>query len=176
MLCRIDYFNRKRFTMKTLTFMAFVGLFFCATSLNAQKTQERKATPFVRVFNYDGKKIGKGYIQEITEDKLVLVLRKKTKTLPIAEINTLKLKRSYGNSVAVGALIGTGIGVLTAISVDGASDDYFENIEYVVLPPMGFLSGTTIGAIVGIFRKPIEVQIDGRADNLHKFNSVVRSY
>lgn len=156
--------------------MAFVGLFFCATSLNAQDKQVRKTTPFVRVFNYDGKKIGKGYIHEITDDKFVLVLRKKTKTLPIAEINSFKLKRSYGNSVAVGALIGTGMGVLMAISVDGASDDYFENIEYVVLPPMGFLSGTTIGALVGIFRKPIEIHIDGQADNLRKFNSVVRRY
>ena len=78
--------------MKTLTFMAFVGLFFCATFLNAQKTQESKTTPFMRVFNYDGKKIGKGYIQQITDDELVLVLRKKTKTLPIAEINTLKIE------------------------------------------------------------------------------------
>ena len=162
--------------MKSL-FYCLLGLTLISAPgrLSAQTPKDHNGV-FVRVYDSDNRKIAKGYIQEIGDEQVTVVLRKKTKSLFVSEVHKLKLKRSFGNTVASGAMIGAGIGLVGAISVDGEDDDFLENVEYFVYPITGFISGGVIGVIGGAFRKPIEIQINGEFENLRKFNEAVSRY
>lgn len=170
--------------MKYLYLICSIPCLFLSNTLYSQSTEPSPKRVFVRVFDSNDQKIGKGYIQEVNDDQLTLVLRKKTKTLEVSEVDKLRLKRSFGNSVGTGALIGFGTGLLSAGIIDlsySENDDFAEDqccdgLEYAALPSMGLLSGATAGAIVGLFREPVEIQINGEVDKLRKFNELLNGY
>jgi len=55
-----------------------------------------------------------------------------------------------------------------------ASDDSFaSDIALVSLPAAGSFWGAFVGAITGIFRKPVEVEINGQAEKLQDFYNVL---
>ena len=58
---------------------------------------------FVRVYDLEGQKVAKGYIQSVDHDIATVALRGKTTELPVAEIGKLRLMRSYGNAVVRGS-------------------------------------------------------------------------
>ncbi len=80
-------------------------------SLSAQETTKTQ-TLFVRVFDLDGKKIGKGHIYATNDSILVLKKNEKLKELYVREIGKIKTKRSGGHNFLVGSATGVVAGAI----------------------------------------------------------------
>lgn len=157
--------------MKTLPlFLLGVFLFF-APELHAQKKDQKGI--FVRVYNLNGKKVAKGYIQSVDQESVTVVLRGKSTELPVVEIGKLRLKRSYGNAVVKGTFTGLALGAVLGVAYASVDDSFSSDIGLVALPAGGAFYGTVIGAIISIFKKPVEVEINGQSEKLQNFYSVL---
>ena len=157
--------------MKTLPLFLLGAFLFFAPELHAQKKE--KDGIFVRVYDLEGQKVAKGYIQSVDHDIVTVALRGKTTELPVAEIGKLRLKRSYGNAVVRGSYTGLGVGTALGVIYALGDDSISSDIGLVVLPVGGAFYGGVIGAIIGIFKKPVEVEINGQSEKLQDFYSVL---
>ncbi|WP_296699533.1 hypothetical protein [Algoriphagus sp.] len=126
---------------------------------------------FIRVYNSDGIKIGKGKISSLTESDLILGSEQKSKSIPVKNISIIKTKRSKGHLPLIfggtGFLIGAGIGA------DAASNDLLYNSYYdfrgssIIL--FGLLTGvgsSALGLIISASKKYEVYEIDGELNKL----------
>ncbi len=92
-------------------------LMFCL-NIGAQNSIKAKRG-FVRVYNVQGKKIGKGKILNISETSLQLTRHGEKTSFMVTEIGRIKTKRSGGNNILVGALSGAvAMAIISAASND----------------------------------------------------------
>jgi len=147
-------------------------------SINISAQQENVTKKlFVRVFNIDGKKIGKGHIYSINDSSLILSKNKKLKELNLKKINKIKTKRSGGHNVLVGATSGALVGVIlgsvnpptdssggTFTWAGGSSGDELSSGVTV-----GVISGTIIGSISGLFKNSKTFKIESNSENWNAF-------
>lgn len=118
--------------------------------------QERfeNAKVFVRVYNFQGKKIVTGKIISISPTSLQLSSKRTSVELPVSSIGTIKTKHSAGNNILIGAAIGvvTGaiIGAATTTPVSAYSE-FSEFFEYYSFSSKeeGALAGVVLGGIAG---------------------------
>src|SRR5687768_3394260 len=97
-------------------------------------------SPFVRVFDLAGKKIGKGHVIGVTDTSLQLKAKTTPLNIPVQSIGSIKMKRSAGNHVLVSSVICTTAGaVLGAITLP--SDEFFDFTAG---------EGAAIGAVIGL--------------------------
>ena len=123
-----------------------------SVSIYAQKENTINKT-FVRIYNLEGKKINKGYVSFVNDT--ILGLKNKDK-IDIRDIGYLKTKRSAGNNVLVGAILGavTG-GVIGAVSAEPES----MFLSYTATEGgsgggiIGGLGGGVIGGVTALFKK-----------------------
>ncbi len=152
-------------------------IFSCLFTIHAQKI-EKPNSPFVRVYNIDGKKIGKGRILKITTNELELWKNGSSDIYKIEQIGYLRTKRSSGHNVLLG--IGTGVilfGSMGAIAgSEGDSFFFASGAEYGA--SFGAVLGSFLGAIVGvvttIFKNSERIQIDGDVKKWEVFMSTWR--
>ena len=148
-------------------------------NMSAQETTKTE-TLFVRVFDLDGKKIGKGYIYSTNDSLLVLNKNKKLKKLYVKEIGKIKTKRSGGHNVLVGATSGVVAGAIlgslnpptdssggTFTWAGGSSGE-----EFASGLTFGIISGTIIGGISAVFKNCKSYIIDA---NLKKWKVFVEA-
>lgn len=147
-------------------FLLLLFVFLCGSTLYSQDTVTYKDI-FVRVYNQEGEKIAKGKLLSVTDSTLHLTLNGESKTIPVENIATIKTKRSEGNNVANGALIGGGIFALVGAASGG---------NYVggdALAVGGGLVGAAGGSIVGLittaFKNSKTYLIHGDPENLKLF-------
>ena len=95
-------------TMKKVILL--LTLLICI-NLSAQEAT-RTQTLFVRVFDLDGKKIGKGHIYATNDSLLVLKKNEKLKEIYVREIGKIKTKRSGGHNFLIGATSGVVAGAI----------------------------------------------------------------
>ena len=163
--------------MKTLLNLTFLGLLFLAPTLQAQQAPKQKKGVFVRVLNFEGRKLAKGFIQSVNDEQMVIQRGKRSKTIRIAEIQQLRLKRSVGHKVAVGAGTGLAIGgglVLAAGTT--SSDNAYDDLINVTVPFGSMMGGAAIGGIIGLLSEPTSVQVNGDPVKLKRFYEVMDSY
>ena len=109
-------------------------------SLFAQYGAE-KNTMFVRVYNLEGDKINKGKVLAVTDTILQLDGKKGVVDIDVRTIGLIKTKRSEGNNVLIGTLIGlTTFAILGA--TQGGSDEWFSSTDLAV-------GGGVVGAVIG---------------------------
>ena len=150
-------------------------------NISAQHANKTK-TLFVRVFDLDGKKIGKGYIYAINDSVLILNKNKKLKELYVKEIGKIKTKRSGGHNVLIGATSGVVAGAIlgsinpptdssggTFTWAGGSSGEEFASGLIV-----GVISGTIIGGISALFKSPKTFIIDANAEKWDIFVKAVK--
>ncbi|GAA4291827.1 hypothetical protein GCM10023163_07410 [Aestuariibaculum suncheonense] len=148
-------------------------------SISAQEENKTQKL-FLRVFDMDGKKIGKGHIHSINDSLIVLSKAKKLKKIHPKEIGKIKTKRSGGHNVLVGATSGALVGVVlgsvnpptdssggTFTWAGGSSGD-----ELASGVTVGVISGTIIGGISALFNNPKTFVIES---NPEKWNAFVNS-
>jgi len=162
--------------MKPLTILLFLTI---SLQLSAQKVKKTGKEPFVRIFDATGKKIYNGFLMQTTDNSIFIIQKEKSVEIPISQITTIKLKRSFGHTVLITSLIGgASLAILGAASAD--PDAWFapttagDGIAAGLLFGVG--SGAAIGSIIaGTKSKPVFKINQNQADWL-KARSVLDSY
>src|SRR5688572_19947627 len=123
--------------MKLLSIVFLIVLGYTAC---AQKTF------FVRVYNLEGAKIAKGNVFAVTDTSIQLEANTPVE-IPMQSIGFIKTKRSGGNNVLVGGLIGATAGAVSGV-IAADPDDFlaFTETEGAI---GGTLVGFTVGAAIG---------------------------
>lgn len=152
-------------------------------SINISAQEENKTQNlFVRVFNMDGKKIGKGHIHSINDSLLILSKSKKLKELHFKEIGKIKTKRSGGHNVLVGATSGILVGVIlgSANPPTNSSGGTFtwaggsSGEELVSGVTVGIISGTIVGGVSTLFKNSKKHTINGNPEKWKIFEEAIK--
>ncbi|MCZ4318645.1 hypothetical protein O4H26_06560 [Aequorivita viscosa] len=157
-----------------MKYIIFITVLFFSYSVIAQ--EEVYSNTFVRIYNLDGKKINKGRIKTISKTSIELYLKEETIEIPLHKIGKIKTRRSGGNNIAKGAIIGGGS--LALVGLLSGDDDkgiiYFSASDKSM---MGLIGGGFIGGMVGgitaIFKKADTYIIDANELNLERFKEAM---
>ena len=125
-------------------------------SFNVGAQPEAKiTTPFLRVYNLEGKKIGKGKMIAISEENLQLYDNGKYFEIMASDIGLIKTKRSAANNILVGAGAGAMLmaGLGTA-ATSGAPRLFSSSPDEGATS--GFLFGAVLGAAIGGITVPVK--------------------
>ena len=124
--------------MKTFTLIFLITINF---SIYAQESI------FVRVYNSSGVKISKGHVLIVTDSSLQLS-GEKSNIIPVSSIGYIKTKRSEGNNILIGSIVGTTSGViLSALEDPSDAEKFIANKTTSVM--IGGLFGMGVGAGIG---------------------------
>lgn len=140
--------------MKTLIFTISL---FCCFSICGQDNE----SVFLRVFDLEGNKIAKGKIHSVSDTVLILKLRQIFKEVKVKNIGTIKTKRSVGNSVGVGAIGGTSLGILLGVVASDENNFLSSTAQTSALGIFGTILGAVGGGIAGVSKKSTTYSIDG---------------
>ena len=146
-----------------------------SVSVYAQNDLE-SANFFVRVYDLDGKKIGKGKIISISQASLHLVRQKETIKIPVISIGSIRTKRSTGNNVLIGATTGgAALGVLGAASADPDAFILPSTAEegFIAGAIIGGTLGAAVGGITALFKNSKTFEINGDMENLKEFEKII---
>ncbi|WP_153797260.1 hypothetical protein [Foetidibacter luteolus] len=123
---------------------------------------------YIRVFNIAGERIAKGKLIATTDSSLLIEKDKVQHEIAVSSIGVIKIKRSLGHAVAVGAVIG-GVsgGIIGLASAGQDKGSSFEILDYS--PAEGFAggliaggaTGAAIGALCGLLQKRQTIVING---------------
>lgn len=129
---------------------------------------------FVRIYNVEGKKTNKGKIMSISKSSIELYSRGNTLTIPLHTIGIIKTKRSAGNNIGKGALIGGSSLALIGL-LSGDDKGGFISFTAADKTLFGLVSGSLFGGLVGgitaIFKNSDHFIIDGNEMALEKFRN-----
>lgn len=122
---------------------------------------------FLRVYNLAGEKINKGKLLAVSDTLLQLLRNNKTVNVDVKSIGYIKTKRSAGNNILTGSLIGaTTFGIFGAATAEpdawilgytaaeGAAGGVF----------LGGVAGAALGGITVAFKNSTTYQINGDLD------------
>jgi hypothetical protein len=158
--------------MKTLLFLLLI-------TAVATISQGQKRT-FLRIFNEEGKKTEKGFLTALSASGLtILTEEKKEVIVPITEIHTIKLKRSFGHTVMITSLIAAGAcGILGAASAD--PDAWIFGYSAAEGALMGITAGAAggiaLGSIIsGTINRPV-FNVQKNPENWNKVRDVLTRY
>ena len=158
--------------MKTLIFIITLIL-----SINVCAQNEFENTDvFVRVYDLQGKKIGKGKILSISETSLQLNKKGNSLTVPLANIGSIKTKHSGGNNVLIGAA--TGAAVMAVLGAATADPDawilgYTAGEGAAAGAILGGTAGAAIGGITILFKNSKSFEINGELEKLLAFKEMI---
>tara|TARA_R100000935_G_scaffold13495_3_gene27081 strand:- start:2001 stop:2453 length:453 start_codon:yes stop_codon:yes gene_type:complete len=128
------------------------------------QSETKNLNLFVRVYNLQGEKLSKGKVLAVTGNTLQLKGKKGPMNIDVVNIGLIKTKRSEGNNVLIGSIIGA-----SAMGIYGAST---ADPDAWILPytaaegaAMGAIVGLPLGAAVGgitiLFKNSKSYIIDG---------------
>ena len=131
---------------------------------------------FVRVYDLQGNKIGKGKILSISESSLQLNRKRESVEIPVSSIGSIKTKRSAGNNVLIGAVTGaTTMAILGAATAD--PDAWICCNTAAEGATAGALVGGTVGAAIGgitiLFKNSKSYEINGDKAKLKAFKEMI---
>jgi len=141
-----------------------------------QSNDERKE-PFIRVYDANGKKIGKGNFSSITDSTLIFTSNQKLKAVLIEDIKSIKTKRSFGHLPLVLGTSGLVLGGIVGAASDQASSsssgsgwalapDYGIGFS-IVGGSMVFGPGLAlVGVLISASKKYETFEIDGDVNRL----------
>ena len=133
-----------------ITICAWLALTLVA---NSQKTI------FLRVYDETGKKIQKGSLRSVSDSSLTIESGGKITEVPASKISVIKVKRSFGHTVAISSGIGAaGFAIFGAATADpdawvlGYTAGEGAAVGFI----FGALAGATVGSIIGATsKKPV---------------------
>ena len=132
---------------------------------------------FVRVYDLDGKKLGKGKILSISETSVQLTRGGTSLEFPVKDIGLVKTKRSGKHNLLVGAGIG---GLIGAIAGAASADPDAWILGYTKAEGafggavLVGTAGALIGAITILFKKSKTYQINGDLLKWQVFTETIR--
>jgi len=149
---------------KLIPFLLLILLFIQA---GAQKKL------FVRVYDNSGKRINNGFVVGTTDSSLRLLKNKDTIDLPISGFSFIKTKRSAGNNLLVGSMIGAAafgfIGIASANPDDFLGYTAAEGFSAGIL--FGAPAGAAIGGLSALLKNPRTFSVNGDKENWREFQT-----
>jgi len=156
--------------MKNLLFA--IALLLCSP-IYAQKAAE-KSTPFIRVYNLEGNKMNKGRVLGVNDTILQLQGKKGLEDIDIRTIGLIKTKRSEGNNILLGSLIGLATGAIFGAIANGGDDSWFTTEEAAAgVGAVGAVVGTGIGGISILFKDSKSYIINGDPSKWKVFEETI---
>lgn len=152
-----------------LLFLAFLLVSYSYGQQKIKTTGE-----FVRVYNLQNKKVGKGKIIVLSDSLLKLKRNRGEFSFSPQEIGFIHTKRAPGNNVLIGSLSGA-----TILAIAGASSSDPDGLVLDYTPGEGALMGALFGIIPGaalgyftvIFKKSEVYPINGNLANWQTFRN-----
>jgi hypothetical protein len=153
--------------MKIFTFIFLISL---SCNVCAQKSI------FVRIYNLTGERINKGQVLAVTDSSLQLEGKEAPINIPVRQIGFIKTKRSAGNNLFKGSIIGA-----STMAILGAATSDPDAIILGNTAGEGAASGVIIGLPVGaaiggltiLFKNSKTYLINGDLMKWRVFQSVV---
>jgi hypothetical protein len=140
---------------------------------NSQKTI------FLRVFDETGKKIQNGFLRSVSDSSLTIQNGEKTTEVLVSKISVIKVKRSFGHTVAISSGIGAaGFAIFGAATADpeawiyGYTAGEGAAIGFI----FGTIAGATVGSIIGATNKRPVLQIKMNQEKWMKAKSALSYY
>lgn len=159
--------------MKNLFFA--IAVLLCVTVFAQEGTI--KNTLFVRVYNLEGVKMNKGKVLTVNDTILQLLKNKETVTIDVRTIGKIKTKRSGGNNVLTGALIGFTLGAI--IGVASADPDawfgYTASEGATGIGLVGAVLGSGIGAAIITSKNSKSYIINGDISKWKVFEEMIQN-
>ena len=157
--------------MKTLInqfrILAMILVFFMSISTHAQNNSASKKS-FVRIYNFEGKKIAKGNIIAVNDSLLILKKGSINKELNYEEIWMIKTRHSGGNNVLIGAGIGATLGAIAGAASGDSNSGGFSlwspGEGALMFGIMGAVGGAGYGGISTVFKNSVTYNIHGNKD------------
>ncbi|WP_282123896.1 hypothetical protein [Algibacter mikhailovii] len=159
--------------MKVVAYILMFSLFLNSNLSIAQKSETIK-NMFVRVYDLEGNKIAKGRIAFINDSVIGLRHGEINLSFFMRNIGKIKTKKSGGNNVVKGALIGSGVGVLVAFATD--TEDIYsdgDNGGIIVSAINGVFLGSVVGAASVALKDSETFRINGDFDQWKLFKAIV---
>ena len=104
-------------------------------------------TIFIRVFDASGKKIQKGFLNQVADSSLTIKKGNDLIEVPVSKISVIKVKRSFGHTVAISS--GIGAGGFAIFGAATAEPDTFLGYTAAEGAVGGLVFGAVAGAVVG---------------------------
>ena len=142
--------------MRMLTLLFLISL---SCSSHAQKK-----SMFVRVYDLSGKKIHKGRIFKVTDSTLQLIGKTMPLSIPVQSIGTIKTKRSAGNNILVGSIVGTTSMAILGYKSGHRDEEFMEwspEAEAAGAAILGLPLGAAIGGLTILFKNSKTYLING---------------
>ena len=137
---------------------------------------DAQKSSFVRVYNLAGEKINKGYVISVTDTSLQLKDNSTLVAIPVRSIGFIKTKRSAGNNVLVGSVIGATTGaVLGAVTAepDAGFMAYTAGEGAAAGALLGSVAGAVIGGLTILAKNPDTYLINGDVSKWKAFQSLI---
>lgn len=155
--------------------LIFVITLILSSNVCAQNEFEN-TNVFVRVYDVQGKKIGKGKILSISDTLLQVYRKEASMKVLVRDIGSIKTKHAAGNNVLVGAAIGaTSMAILGAATAD--PDAWLFGYTAGEGAAAGALLGGTTGAAIGgitiLFKNSKSYEINGDMEKWKAFKEMI---
>lgn len=128
---------KKNIILSILVFSLFNS--YCQK--NEKITKSKKV--FVRIFNE--KKIHSGTLVQTTDSSMFIIEKHKSVEVPLSQIKTIKLKRSFGHTILITTLIGGAV-----VAILGAASAEPDALILAYTAGEGALAGLILGSGSGI--------------------------
>ena len=153
-----------------ITICAWLALTLAA---NSQKTI------FLRVFDETGKKIESGFLRSVSDSSLTIQNGEKMTEVLASKISVIKVKRSFGHTVAISSGIGAGgFAIFGAATAD--PEAWIYGYTAAEGAAMGFIfgaiTGAAVGSIIGAANKRPVLQITMNQEKWMKAKSALSYY
>jgi len=150
----------------------------CACLALTLAAQSQK-TIFLRVFDGAGKKIQKGFLNQVSDTSLTIKIGNDVIEVPLSKISVIKVKRSFGHTVAISSAIGAGgFAIFGAATAD--PDAWIYGYTAGEGAAAGFIfgaaAGAVVGSIVGVANKKPVLQINMDQKEWMKAKSALSYY
>lgn len=158
--------------LKTIMLLTILTLYSNVYSQNGSIGKEM----FVRVYNLEGEKIGKGKIFTVKDTMLILKKNNKYINFKPTNIGFIKSKHSTGHNVLMGSIVGGGtMAILGAASADPDAWIFgYTAAEGAAAGALfGGVAGGAIGGLTILFKNSESFIINGDASNWKSFVQMI---
>lgn len=153
-------------------------LIMCLVLLITISAQSQKKT-FIRIFNETGKKTYKGFLMAASDSSLTILNGEKTSEIPVSQITTIKLRRSFGHTVLVTTLIlGTSIAILGIATADPSAGFIAYTAGEGALAGLAFGGGLGVvtGSIIASLRDRPAFKVNMKQEQWMKVKGLLKKY
>ena len=151
----------KFFSIAAMMVLFFSFMLTCLGSM-AQKNI------FIRLYDVNGRKIGKGNLMPGTDSTIQVLHGKQTNMFSISRVGEIKTRRTFGHSVLIGTGVGVGLGTIgLVVAIIGDNSDNINggeaSFDIAVSSFAAPYAGALVGAVVAALTKRETFEINGDA-------------